>query len=208
MSTYLTIGVACDILGIGQSAARDQMRAFEAAGYIERTKLARSASDDSWVTTVKGNALANASFGKPISRATATRLLTEVIERARSYNADPARLLTITEIVVFGSYLDPAADTLGDLDLAVSTVRRDTDGERYVDKVLEYARTSGRNFSTFHERLFWPTRELWMILKNRSSMLSITDEDIRKLTDRFEVAYAVGDDPGAIPPPPDAVVEA
>lgn len=70
----------------------------------------------------------------------------------------------------------------------MSTVRRDTDGERYVDKVLEYARASGRNFSTFHERLFWPTRELWMILKNRSSVLSITDEDIRKL-----------DDPGAIP---------
>jgi predicted nucleotidyltransferase len=202
------IEVACDILGIGQGAAREQMLAFEAAGYIERTKLARSAIHDAWVTTVKGNALANASFGKPISRATAARLLTEVIERARSYNADPARLLTITEIVVFGSYLDPAADRLGDLDLAVSTVRRDTDGERYVDKVLEYARTSGRNFSTFHERLFWPTRELWMILKNRSSVLSITDEDIRKLTDRFEVAYAVGDDPGAIPPPSGAVVEA
>ena len=40
---------------------------------------------------------------------------------ARAYNADPARLLTVTEIVVFGSYLDPAVDLLGDLDLAVST---------------------------------------------------------------------------------------
>jgi hypothetical protein len=29
--------------------------------------------------------------------------------------------------------------------------------------------------------------------KNRSSAISITDEDIRKLTDRFEVVYAVGD---------------
>lgn len=103
------------------------------------------------------------------------------------------------------TWLQP--DPLGDLDLAVSTVRRDIAGERYVDKVLEYARTSGRSFSTFHDRLFWPARELLMILKNRSSAISITDEDIRKLTDRFEVAYAVADDPDAILPPPDAVVE-
>jgi predicted nucleotidyltransferase len=202
------VQVACGILGVGEDAARKHMRAFEAAGYVERTELARAAGDDWWATTVKGNALANASFGKPISRATAARLLAQVIERARSYNADPARLLTITEIVVFGSYLDPATDPLGDLDLAVSTVRRDTDGERYVDRVLEYARASGRSFGAFHDQLFWPARELRMILKNRSLAISITDEDIRQLTDRFEIVYAVGSDPEAIPPPQDAIAEA
>lgn len=196
------VKVACDILGMSQDAARDQMRAFEATGYVERSGLTHVGDDDWWATTVKGNALANASFGKPISRATATRLLGQVIERARAYNADPARLLTVAEIVVFGSYLDPAVDPLGDLDLAMSTVRRDTNGQRYVDKVLEYARASGRSFSAFHDRLFWPARELRMILKNRSGAISITDEDVRKLTDRFEVVYAVGNDPDAIPPPP------
>ena len=90
---------------MARDAARDQMRAFEAAGYVEPGGLAHGAGDDWWATTVKGNALANASFGKPISRATATRLLGQVIERARAYNADPAPLLTVTEIVVFGSYL-------------------------------------------------------------------------------------------------------
>ena len=199
------VEVACDVLGVNHDAARDQMRAFEAAGYVERSGLAHARGDDWWTTTVKGNALANASFGKPVSRATATRLLGQVIDRARAYNTDPARLLTITEIVVFGSYLDPAVDPLGDLDLAVATARRDTDGQRYVDKVLEYARASGRSFSAFHDRLFWPARELRMILKNRSPAISITDEDVRELTDRFEVVYAVGDDPGAIPPPLDAV---
>lgn len=145
---------------------------------------------------------------KPVSRATATRLLAGVIERARTYNADPARLLTITEIVVFGSYLDPATDPLGDLDLAISTVRRDTNGQRYVDNVLEYARASGRSFSAFHDRLLWPSRELRMILKSRSSAISITDEDVRKLTDRIEVVYAVASDPKAIPPPLGAVAGA
>jgi hypothetical protein len=46
-----------------------------------------------------------------------------------------------------------------------------------------------------------------MILKNRSPAISITDEDIRKLTGRFEIVYAVGSDPEAIPPPPDAIAE-
>jgi predicted nucleotidyltransferase len=202
------VEVACDVLGVSQDAARDQVHALEAAGYVEPRRIGHSASDEWWVTTVKGNALANASFGKPISRATATRLLTQVIERARVYNADPARLLTVTEIVVFGSYLDAAVNPLGDLDLAVSTVRRGTNGQRYVDKVLDYARASGRSFSAFHDRLFWPSRELRMILKNRSTAISITDEDIRKLTGRFEIVYAVADDPEAIPPPPDAVAGA
>ena len=86
------VEVAYDILGTSLDAARDQMRAFEAAGYVEPGALAHDAGDDWWATTVKGNALANASFGKPISRATATRLLGQVIDRARAYNADPARL--------------------------------------------------------------------------------------------------------------------
>jgi predicted nucleotidyltransferase len=199
--------VACDVLGVNQDAARDQIRAFEAAGYVERSSLAHAAGDDWWTTTVKGNALANASFGKPITRATATRLLDQVIGRARAYNTDPDRLLTITEIVVFGSYLDPAVDPLGDLDLAVATARRETDGQRYVDKALEYARASGHSFSAFPDRLFWPARELRMILKNRSPAISITDEDVRQLTDRFKVVYTARDDPDAIPPPLDAVAD-
>lgn len=52
------------------------------------------------------------------------------------------------------TWLDPATHPLGDLDLAVSAVRRGTDRERYVDRVLEYTRASGRSFSTFHDRLF------------------------------------------------------
>jgi len=46
-----------------------------------------------------------------------------------------------------------------------------------------------------------------MILKNRSPVISITDEDISKLTDRFEIVYAVGEDPDAIQPPPDAITQ-
>lgn len=201
------VEVACDVLGLGRKASLDQLRAFEAAGYVERCERAGTAGDAWWAATIKGNALAQASFGRPITRATATRHLAEVLERARGYNADPSRLLTVAEIRVFGSYLDPAIDRLGDLDLAVSAVRRETNGDRYVDRVLAYSQASGRRFDMFHQQLIWPLRELRMILKNRSPAISITDEDISKITDRCEVVYAVGDDPDAIPPPLDAMPE-
>jgi hypothetical protein len=199
-----TVEVACDVLGLGRDAASKRMRAFEEAGFLERSQRVSSTGDDWWATTIRGNALAQASFGKPISRATANRLLTQVIGRARGYNADPARLLTVAQIAVFGSYLDPAVDPLGDLDLAVSTVRRDADGDKHVDKALAYARASGRRFDAFHEMLFWPARELRMILRNRSAAISITDEDISKITDRFDIVYLADKDPDAIPPMPGA----
>jgi hypothetical protein len=66
---------------------------------------------------------------------------------------------------------------------------------------------SGRRFGVFIEELFWPSRELLMVLKNRSPAVSITREDIRLITDRYEIVYAVSADPAAVQPPPDAMVE-
>jgi hypothetical protein len=199
--------VAAELLGLDLDAAREQLLALETAGYLRQDEDRSTASDRRWVTTIQGNALAQASFGKPISRATAERHLEQVIERARSYNTDPNRLLTVKEIAVFGSYLDSTFDRLGDLDLAVTVVRRETDGDRYVDRVLHYARASGRSFGIFIEQLMWPDRELRIILKNRSPAISITNEKIDKLTDRFKIVYKVDEDPLAIQPPPDAVTQ-
>ena len=204
---YRSPDLAAELLGLDLDAAEDQLRSFEAAGYVQQIDKESAVGDQRWVTTVQGNALAQASFGKPISRATAERHLAQVIKRAATYNADPSHLLTVKEIAVFGSYLDPDADRLGDLDLAVTVVRRETDGERYVDHVLEYARASGRSFGVFIERLMWPARELMLILKNRSPAISITNEDIGKLTHRLKIVYMVHDDPSAIQPPQNALIE-
>jgi hypothetical protein len=162
---------------------------------------------DTALTTVRGNALAGATFGKPVNRITARRHLAQVVERARAYNADPGRLLTIAQITVFGSYLDPAAAHLCSLDLAVSAARRDSDRILHVQKVLAYARASGRTFAAFHELLYWPAWELKMILKNRSPAISITDDDVSTYTDHFKIVYAVSEDRDAIPAPPNAASE-
>lgn len=146
-----------------------------------------------WETTTKGNALAQASFGRPITRKTAERHLAETVERARVYNADPNHLLDIAELVVFGSYLDPSVTSLGDLDLAVTFADRLDDGSLGPDEqteiVLRYAHASGRRFASFIDRLFWPRREAVLQLRNRSTVINITAEDVRTLTDRWQVIY-------------------
>jgi len=189
--------VAAELLGCDVGLAVESLRAFVDSGYIEHLPDDYW-PDGSWTTTISGNALAMASFGKPISRATAERLLAEVLERVRSYNSDPAKALTVTQLVVFGSYLDPSADSLGDLDLAMSYVRRPG-----VD-LFDYARASGRSFSGIGDEVMWPLRELMLAIKNRSTAINVTMEDVSQITDRFEVVYRVCDDPCAVQPPADA----
>jgi hypothetical protein len=170
-------------------------REFAAEGYLQLN------ADDVdgerwWETTTAGNALAQASFGRPITRATAARHLTAVLDRAEAFNADASRLVAIREILVFGSYLDPYADTLGDLDLAVSFVSRlpaDAIRDEHTEQLLAYARASGRRFASFVDRLFWPQQEALLILRNRSAAINITCEDVRSLTDRWQIVYPVAE---------------
>jgi hypothetical protein len=167
-------------------------RALAGAGYF-REHIVDHDGQTWWETTIKGNALAQASFGRPITRATAARHLAAVIDRARRFNADGSHLVDITELVVFGSYLDPDIQHLGDLDLAVAFRSRipdptGTDGRAKI--LLGYARASGRSFNTFLDQLLWPEHEALLMLRNRSAAINITLENVRTLTDRWEVVYS------------------
>jgi hypothetical protein len=126
-------------------------------------------------------------------RAPAGRHLEQVMARARAYNADPGRLLTIARITILRRCLEPAGCGCGGLDLAVSAVRREGDPDLYVRQVLAYARASGRRFGAFHEMLYWPDRELLMILKNRSPAITVTGQEAGRLPGRLELVYAVSE---------------
>jgi hypothetical protein len=134
----------------------------------------------------------------------AGRQLEQVVARARAYNADPARLLTIARLMVLRSCLDPDGCAGGGLKLAVSAVPRECDRDLYVRKVLAYARASGRRFGALHELIYWPDRELRMVLKNRSPAISITDLDISGFAGPLELVYAASEDPDAIASAPGA----
>jgi len=171
---------------------------LEAAGYMEKVRVDND-GDVWWDTTIQGNALAMASFGKPISRKTADRLVSGLLERARTYNADPDKPLFINALRVFGSYLSPDINTLGDVDIELTYGRRITDQKTLSD----YTRASGRPFNTYMDRLLWPQTELVLHLKKRSAFINITLEDITRITDSFDTIYSIDSDPQAVPPPAD-----
>ncbi len=171
---------------------------LEAAGYMEKVRVDND-GDVWWDTTVQGNALAMASFGKPISRTTADRLVSGLLERAYAYNADPDKPLFINTLRVFGSYLSPEIDPLGDVDIELTYGRRITDRRALSD----YTRASGRSFNTYMDQLLWPQTELVLHLKKRSAFINITLEGITRITDKFDTIYSIDSDPQAAPPPAD-----
>jgi hypothetical protein len=171
------------ICGVPAPAARELMRRY------------RRARPDESACRVLGVCQG---LGTP-GRVTAGRHLEQVVARARAYNADPGRLLTIASITVLGSCcIDPAGRSRDGLELAVSAVRREGDRDLYVRKVLAYARASGRRFDAFHELIYWPDRELRMILKNRSPAIRITDQDASSRTGHADLVFAVSEDLDAI----------
>lgn len=168
-------------------------RALESEGWFQRRYVA-AGGEVWWETTIRGNALAQASFRRPISRATAERHLKSVIERAEAYNADEKHIYEIVQIVVFGSYLDRKLPQLGDLDLAIVTRVRTETGPTSSDlakRALAYADASGRQFSTFFDKLNWAERELVQILRNRVAAISISLDEVSTFTDRWETVYTV-----------------
>lgn len=118
----------------------------------------------------------------PITRATAERHLACVIDRARSFNADGSHVIEIAELVVFGSYLDPDVQHLGDLDLGATLRDRIVDTTVTVGQSeirLNYAKASGGLFGGLIEKLSWPEKEALAMLCNRSTVINITTENVR-----------------------------
>lgn len=169
---------------------------MEEAGYLVRAEI----DDDRcvwWEATTLGNALAMASFGKPIRRKTAVQLVAGLLERAREYNADANKPLYVERLRIFGSYLDPQIDPLGDVDVELSFGMRTRDHKT----IRAYTRVIGKAFRSFMSEITWPQLELVQRLKNRSTAINITLENIDNITARSVTIYAIADDTSAVPPP-------
>jgi hypothetical protein len=167
---------------------------LEADGFVRSETHGREQYEVWWVNTITGNALAMTKFTPLLARATADKLLAGAIERARTFNADSTKLATVLRLRVFGSYVTTSEDRIGDLDLAISIERR---RRITADEAIDYARASGRNFPSYMEELFWPTREPFVVVKNRSRGISLTTENPALLDGAWQDVYvADGQEPG------------
>ena len=168
-------------LGLAADASRTLFDALAADGLIERDP--DFDDEDRWRLTVQGNALTNATAARPVKRTTAARALDGLLERAEQINADDELAYQVDEIVVFGSYLDPDAEVVGDVDVAIGLSPRYEGDElqRRSDARIDAAARSGRRFPNFVEQLAWPQLELLHLLKGGSRVLSLTTIDDRIL---------------------------
>lgn len=135
---YSTRALA-DRFGTSEDGAGTLVETLCEAGLIEATEsagrymLGPGESIDRlprlWRTTVSGNALAKARIGKPIARATAIRLLDELLDRVRAANEGDEWLHWIDRVTLYGSLMQPDKDVVGDIDIAVELTDRFEDSE-------------------------------------------------------------------------------
>lgn len=185
---------ACGIahkLKITTDAAHDILAALEGGGYLTEKTVTTGDGQvlTQYATTISGGALAQATFNKPISRKKADELLDGVVERAAEYNEMPGKPLYVEEVTVFGSYLNPQTQELGDLDIHITFGHRSPDTAE-PQWLLDYAYATDRRFNTIVDALGWGEREAILYLRNRSARISITTEDLGRLTDRKQCVYS------------------
>jgi hypothetical protein len=132
--------------------------------------------------TAHGSRFMLASGSKPIKRATADRLLRELLERVEEINNGECYLYVVEYVGVFGSYLSDSA-TINDLDIAYTLKRRHEDSELFMKRIaakVRKAKEAGRRFPSYLDELAWPELEVLRTLKGRSTAISLhsTDDEI------------------------------
>jgi predicted nucleotidyltransferase len=126
--------------------------------------------------TEKGRRFGIAKATAPITRAKASDLLQDLIERAKSINENPEFVFFVERIEVFGSYLTDK-ELLGDLDVGVKLERK-YHGEQFTEHNqhrIEIAKSAGRTFNNSTDQINWPYLEVMLMLKARKRGLSIHD---------------------------------
>ena len=119
--------------------------------------------------------LVNVRFMKRIDRAKAAALVDGLLQRAKQINEDDRFVLAITELRLFGSYLDQTAEDFGDVDVGFGTDVKPTYKALDVTELSKLTQRllpdiSPRNFLEF---LFLPKKVILRTLKNRSPYISL-----------------------------------
>jgi predicted nucleotidyltransferase len=141
------------------------------------TETPRYSNTPYWRTTITGNAFAIAKAGKPITRKSAERILSNFMERVREVCANPYYLYKVKTVVIFGSYLSDSP-TMNDIDVAVEIVWKETDLERrgeLLEERIELLIRQGKRPKNIVERVTLPETEVRRFLKSHSPALSLHD---------------------------------
>jgi hypothetical protein len=161
----IRVRTVTEVLGLSQKCALKLLEALQSEGLV-------AAREDFWEATERGQALAMATAAIPLRRATAERLIEQVVERAQEINRDDRLAYRVHWLAVFGSTL-AGVERLNDVDIACGLTTR-FDGEK--QRALEDERRGARGrFTNTSEWAVWPKLEVLKRLKARSHRLSIQE---------------------------------
>jgi len=141
--------------------------------YIEAIKTING--KQRWITSIKGNALSQASAAKRIKRVTANKHYDQFLGRVSEINSSDKFLYQVSKVAVFGSYLTNSP-TVGDIDLFVWIEIKGKFKEEFPS--IHKQRTKemeleGRFFRSLDDQLSWPQLDVRKYLKNRSRVISM-----------------------------------
>jgi len=169
-----TCGFVAEVLGCSLDEAKRVVSGLEKGGYLSRTGLYEG--HEFYETTLNGNQLAGASL-RPISRATAEKILDGFMQRVRAVNSNPDYLAEVTGVIVFGSFLSQGEE-LGDVDVGIQLEWKPSDAETFKQRAearRKLAQEQSRQFRNVTDWAIWPNTEVRLFLKSRTRQLSIHD---------------------------------
>ena len=167
------VAYAAHILKTDEDSAGALLSQLTREGYVEMSWLRENTF---WANTIKGNALAQANFMKPISRERADRILTDFLRRVAAVNGDPYYFIGVNKVEGFGSYLSDAK-FVNDIDLIVhyewkGNLSYDERG-RLSQLRSHEAQKRGRKFRNIAEEVTWPTQEVTLYIRAKEPRLSL-----------------------------------
>jgi DNA-binding PadR family transcriptional regulator len=162
-----------DRLGISGKQAEDLVEKLVKEGYLSLDERGRHGDEKYYEVTSLGNGLANASAASPISREKADQILEELFQRAEAINADRSFTWGVKALIVFGSYMDPSKEKLGDVDVAMDLDRKP--GLTPEDDEAQTRRDAraGKQFSSYFEQIAWQQIKIHKALKAGKRGLSL-----------------------------------
>ena len=171
---------ATKILEIETKQATQLLEQLQRNGFLKRNAVvSKSDREHTWRRTVKGGALANALFSKPVSRQSAEKTLSEFLDRVRQVNLNSRFLFRVRKEVLFGSFLSDAP-FVGDLDIAVDVSAKENDSGKHSELIrarANQALSRGKRFRNYVEGLRFAEQEVMTFLKARSRILQFTRRD-------------------------------
>jgi len=173
---FLSVKDVTKVLGLSGKRALRLLEALEDQGFIKKNTAAPDPKNN-WKHTIKGGALSNALFSAAISRQTGEKAFSEFMDRVSKVNEASRFLFRVRKVVLFGSFL-AESPTIGDLDIAIDLVPKESDSRKHSELVqarANAAELSGKRFRNIVQRLDFAAHEVRTYLKAHSRIIQLTD---------------------------------